>query len=894
MKMAWQPQEEGLRQILLLLKESQSPVTATQLAVQHKLEELNKYPDFNNYLIFVLTKVTSEDDPTRSLSGLILKNNVKANYSRMRPEVLDFIKEACLTDVGDPSPLIRATVGILITTIASKGELTTWPELLPALCSMLDSHDYNVCEGAFGALQKICEDSTELLDSDALSRPLNILIPKFIQFFGHSSSKIRSHAVACVNPFIIKRTQSLMVHIDSFIEGLFGLANDNEADVRKNVCKALVMLLEVRMDRLIPHLHHIIEYMLTRTQDADESVALEACEFWLSLADKQICRDVLTPHLSALVPTLVNGMKYSDIDIILLKADVEEDEMIPDKEEDIRPRFHRSKTHTIKQHPPDNGSGDHGEDDDDCLDDESAQSDWNLRKCSAAALDALANIFRDDLLPILVPILKETLFHQDWDAKESGILALGAIAEGCMTGMIPHLSELIPYLIGCLSDKKALVRAITCWTLSRYAHWVVAQPHEQYLKPLMTELLKCVLDPNKRVQEAACSAFATLEEEACTELVPYLGFILETLVFAFSKYQHKNLLILYDAVGTLADSVGHHLNKPDYINLLMPPLIEKWNILKDEDKDLFPLLECLSSVATALQSGFLPYCEPVYKRCVSLVEQTLNQHIANTQNPNEFDAPDKDFMIVALDLLSGLAEGLNGHIEKLVSNSNMMQLLYQCMQDPMPEVRQSSFALLGDLTKACFQHVHPCISDFLPILGQNLNPELISVCNNATWAIGEISIKLEGDEMRPYIPLVLNQLMIIINKTNAPKTLLENTAITIGRLGYVCPQDVAPMLQQFVRQWCSSLRNIRDNEEKDSAFRGMCHMIAVNPGGIVQDFIFFCDAVASWAAPKDDLKEMFTKILHGFKNQVGEENWKRFVDQFPAQLQERMSTMYNV
>ncbi|PNJ13504.1 TNPO2 isoform 15, partial [Pongo abelii] len=28
------------------------------------------------------------------------------------------------------------------------------------------------------------------------------------------------------------------------------------------------------------------------------------------------------------------------------------------------------------------------------------------------------------------------------------------------------------------------------------------------------------------------------------------------------KYQHKNLLILYDAIGTLADSVGHHLNQP--------------------------------------------------------------------------------------------------------------------------------------------------------------------------------------------------------------------------------------------------------------------------------------------------------------------------------------------
>ena len=38
-------------------------------------------------------------------------------------------------------------------------------------------------------------------------------------------------------------------------------------------------------------------------------------------------------------------------------------------------------------------------------------------------------------------------------------------------------------------------------------------------------------------------------------------------------------------------------------------------------------------------------------------------------------------------------------------------------------------------------------------------------------------------------------------------------------------------------------------------------MITVNPAGVVQDFIFFCDAVASWMNPKEDLKEMFNKVL---------------------------------
>lgn len=167
--------------------------------------------------MFVLTKLVSEDEPTRSLSGLILKNNVKTHYSNLMPCVTDFIKSECLQAVGDPSPLIRATVGILITTIASKGKLTTWPELLPALCGMLDSQDYNICEGAFGALQKICEDSAETLDNDGVNRPLDILIPKFLQFFNHSSSKIRSYAIGCVNQFIVQRSQALMLHIDPFL-----------------------------------------------------------------------------------------------------------------------------------------------------------------------------------------------------------------------------------------------------------------------------------------------------------------------------------------------------------------------------------------------------------------------------------------------------------------------------------------------------------------------------------------------------------------------------------------------------------------------------------------------------------------------------------------------------
>lgn len=60
------------------------------------------------------------------------------------------------------------------------------------------------------------------------------------------------------------------------------------------------------------------------------------------------------------MPVLVRGMKYSEIDIILLKGDVEEDDMIPDNEQDIKPRFHKSKTHA-QQHSVEEDDDDAGD-----------------------------------------------------------------------------------------------------------------------------------------------------------------------------------------------------------------------------------------------------------------------------------------------------------------------------------------------------------------------------------------------------------------------------------------------------------------------------------------------------------------------------------------------------
>ena len=198
----------------------------------------------------------------------------------------------------------------------------------------------------------------------------------------------------------------------------------------------------------------------------------------------------------------------------------------------------------------------------------------------------------------------------------------------------------------CIRDS-----SITCWTLGRYSSWCAgeaAEHQQQYFVPVLEGLLAMVLDNNKRVQEAGCSAFATLEEEVGPALAPFLAPVLRALVMAFDKYHQKNMLILYDAVGTLADSVGPALNEPEYIHMLMMPLTAKWAALDDADPDLIPLLECMASVTIAMGAGFQPHAVPVYQRCVSIIHQNLRAHeqaMVHGLTDDDDEMPDHTFLL---------------------------------------------------------------------------------------------------------------------------------------------------------------------------------------------------------------------------------------------------------
>ncbi|KAG9028013.1 hypothetical protein FS837_004015 [Tulasnella sp. UAMH 9824] len=861
-----------------------------------------------------MAHLTTEDDRVRAVAGLLLKNNAKT-ITKSPAEVVEYVKVTVLVAFRDRVKEVRDAAGQVIVTMMGSLEVVQWPEALMKLVEGLDSPDPIIKASSFSVLEKACEDYPKKLDKDVNGqRPLDFMIPKFIQMADDTNPRIRSHAITSLSHFIAIQSQSLFANIDAYMACLFRRAADDSADVRRGVCSSLVLLLVARPDRLIPDMPSVAQFMLYTTQDKDENVALEACEFWLTFAEEPD----LTPHLAPLVPelapVLLKCMVYSEDDLAWLVGP-EEDADVADKESDIKPRHYGGgKGHAMENSASEPQGGQKPKvsnalDDEDEFDDfdeefdDDGSTEWNLRKCAAAALDILAVRFGDDLLKILLPHLNERLHSQDWLQKESAILALGAMAEGCIDAIEPHLPQIVPFLIETLNDQKPLVRSIACWTLGRYAHWCTNfetdEHRNRFFVPAMEGLLRMVLDSNKRVQEAGCSAFATLEEDAGARLAPYLEPILRNLMYAFEKYQQKNLLILYDALGTLADAVGNELENPMYVNILMPPLIKRWEHLADDDDDLIPLLECLSSITMATGHGFAPYAEPVFNRCVQIVHHSLLAWEEYHRNP-ELDEPDRPFLIVSLDLLSGLVQGLGTTVEVLIARSNppLLPLVGICLKHPQAPVRQSAYALIGDMAISCFGVLRMYVPTLMPEIISQIEPEpkfeFISASNNAAWSVGEIALRYGQDpEFNQFVQPLIGRLIPILLNVRSPKSLTENAAVTIGRIALVAPQPVAPHLEAFAQQWCQALWEIKDNEEKDSAFRGFCMLIQANPAGVSKHFVWFCNAVVKWKTPSPELRDMFTKILHGFKEMAGPQ-WNQQISTYPPPLQEALRAQYGV
>lgn len=99
---------------------------------------------------------------------------------------------------------------------------------------------------------------------------------------------------------------------------------------------------------------------------------------------------------------------------------------------------------------------------------ESYNPNTTLRKLCARTLDRLSNIFPSQVFQTVKESLERDMKNHDWIIREKSILALGAIGKGSYEFLKQHLANLTQFLINELQNPNKPVRAIACWTISRY------------------------------------------------------------------------------------------------------------------------------------------------------------------------------------------------------------------------------------------------------------------------------------------------------------------------------------------------------------------------------------------------------------------------------------------
>lgn len=879
----WSPDYQALDQLKLILEGSLSSDLHTRQQATHALDSAKTQVDFDNYLLHLLLKCPDAKPAVRAAAGLLLKNSLLQNFTHKTVECRSHILAEIVQGLLVDEPLVRNITGSAITSLFAITGVEGWPHLLVFLLE-LACHGPTLAsqEGAMGALSKICEDSAIQLDQPyGNERPLDLVVPHLLELTAHASPKIRAHSLSCMNQFLLLKSQSVLPYLDAFLDRLFVLANDGDGGVRKMICTAFANVLDARPDKLFPHLNGVIAYCLQAVQEEqNEEVALEACEFLLGLASSEVPAEFFAPKVQLIIPVLLAKMVYSDVDVFVMESQDAKEEAA-DRDQDIKPHKVKSKSSRTTRRVEEND--DEEDDSDSDLDEDGDLSEWNLRKCSAATLDVLASTLPQETLTSSLPIVQECINSEKWPIREASILALGAVAEACIDLSVSQISSIVPFLVERLSDPQPRVRQICCWTLGRYAPWVASEGSSLFA-PTMMAIMRCALDHRKVVQESGCSALANFIEAGDPELISNLAdALLNCFTACFHNYERRNMVILYDAVQTFVEKVGGSALQPHHLDLLLPPLIEKWGNLADDDEDLWPLLECMSSVAASLGPSFAPQAPPVFQRAIGILNRCVELDRMCVTDPN-IQPLEKDFVVTSLDLIDGLVQGLGPAFFQLVKeypSDALISDLLQCLADPVDDVRQSGYALLGDMAiTLCAELVIPTLHQFMTAIGSEITSRSFNssaVCNNATWALGEICIRVSESQLQPFLPSLVPVLVALLNSSDVESTVLENAAITLGRIGLVSPSSILPYITEILLTWSGYMMCLEENEEKETSFRGMCNILGIDPASLCNSAAGkralkeFFTAVSHYVNPGPDLAQMFAILTDGFKGMLGAE-----------------------
>uniref|UniRef100_A0A7S1T9Y9 Importin N-terminal domain-containing protein n=1 Tax=Compsopogon caeruleus TaxID=31354 RepID=A0A7S1T9Y9_9RHOD len=510
-----------------LLLSAQSPDANARVAAEQQLQAAQEanYPALVEELC---SELAAEDRPlqARRLAGIILKNSVDAKdpttkqtlverwKAAIDPAVNARVRDKLLQTLGSSARDASHTAAQVIAKLAAI-EMSggNWPDLVGILLN-------NATDGASSEKLKtstletmgyLCEEAyLGDLDVRVLSSHSNQILTAVVSGMKHQSHSedavelVLAAVTALLNAIeFVKQNFERVNERDYIMLSACEVTHHPDERIRKTAFECLVKIAENYYDKLEKYITTLFEITVKAIQSDTESVALQAIEFWSTIAEEEAL---------ILEDTRIADETGQSVDHVLNRY------------------AHAALPHLC---PVIFG----------CLmqqDEDLDEDTWNKSTAAGSCLVLLAEVAPDTIVDHVLPFVQSNINDpNNWRAREAATMAFGSILEGPPLELLkPLIDEAVPGLILFMTkDPSVQVRDTAAWTLGKVCD-ISETTTLQYAANLAAVFIQSLKD-EPAVARNTCwaihnfaSCFAVESDNQSGGLSPYVQHLLNALLEA--------------------------------------------------------------------------------------------------------------------------------------------------------------------------------------------------------------------------------------------------------------------------------------------------------------------------------------------------------------------------
>eukprot|EP01055_Gregarina_sp_Pseudo9_P003622 Gregarina_sp_Pseudo_9__3621@NODE_377_length_3007_cov_24_904987_g356_i0_p1_GENE_NODE_377_length_3007_cov_24_904987_g356_i0NODE_377_length_3007_cov_24_904987_g356_i0_p1_ORF_typecomplete_len892_score275_78HEAT_EZ/PF13513_6/1_4e02HEAT_EZ/PF13513_6/1_1e03HEAT_EZ/PF13513_6/3_8e07HEAT_EZ/PF13513_6/3_9e02HEAT_EZ/PF13513_6/3_5HEAT_EZ/PF13513_6/1_1e02CLASP_N/PF12348_8/6_5e03CLASP_N/PF12348_8/0_017CLASP_N/PF12348_8/6_8CLASP_N/PF12348_8/4e02CLASP_N/PF12348_8/6e02CLASP_N/PF12348_8/0_0049CLASP_N/PF12348_8/9_8 len=401
------------------------------------------------------------------------------------------------------------------------------------------------------------------------------------------------------------------------------------------------------------------------------------------------------------------------------------------------------------------------DEDEDCLDDD----EWNVAMAAGTSIGLCAQVLKDEILPLALTFIEANFGHAKWNRREAAVLVYGSVLEGPSTRAFgPALRKSFEPLCKGLHDESRPVRDTTAWTIARVAKFHLPTIVDYLGTPETSGLISLLvrkLADDPRVASNVCFALYEIVEgmgkpNAQSPIDPFFTMIAEACVAVAKRSDagENNLRQnAYHVLYILVKEVGVGEVQTQAMKILLSQLMD-WmeeTLLQPFGEQIAaiqgPMCGCLNALINRLGKGVLPAADRLY----AILQKTISVQWPIVETGGTWNPAAEEALLAINTLIMAIQQSFSRYMNVF-----------------------DNILLVG--------------------LRSREDSELCSIAINI---VGNLVSSL-GDEIAPYIPRLVEELIKTLKLSSAPISLKPKAMSALADMATYVPKLFSPYLKEFL------------------------------------------------------------------------------------------------